>query len=85
MLERTLKKRDRDRIQEYAREQWDRRLRLRGGMDAQTADLVRQDVKRYLKRQKVGTGILGAILMQIAIRFAMALITRWLDQYNERR
>jgi hypothetical protein len=85
MLERSLKAADRRRIREYTREQWDRRMRLRGDMDEPTAELVRQDVRRYLRRKPVGSGILGAILMQIALRFAMKLIEKWLRDFNERR
>ncbi len=87
MIERALKREERQRIKKYARERWDARMRL-GGMNAQNASLVQQDVERFLRRGKVGNGILATIFLNIAIRFAQSLIRKWLNDWmveNERR
>ena len=88
MIERALRKSDRDRIRKYARERWESRLRHDGKMSADTASLIQQDVFRYIRRTKVGGGIFSAILIKIAMTFAAALIRKWLENWledNERR
>lgn len=85
MLEKALKAEERQKIRDFAAQAFERRSRLRSKMDEQGVELVRQDVRRYLRRQRTGSGFLSAILIQIAIRFAMKLIEKWAREYNERR
>jgi hypothetical protein len=80
MIEKALRKEDRERIRNFARERWEARMR-HSGMNAQNASMVQQDVERFIRRQKVGNGIIATILMNIAIRFAQSLIRKWLNDW----
>ncbi len=80
MIEKALRREERERIREYARERWESRMR-QGGMNSRNASMVQQDVERFIRRQKVGSGIIATILMNIAIRFAQSLIRKWLNDW----
>jgi len=80
MIEKALRREERKRIQDYARERWEARMR-HSGMSAQNASMVQQDVERFIRRKKVGNGIIATILMNIAIRFAQSLIRKWLNDW----
>ncbi|MFZ9077488.1 MAG: hypothetical protein ACO23H_03070 [Alphaproteobacteria bacterium] len=80
MIERVLRKAERESIRKYAKQSWDNRART-GKMDARKASMVQQDVARWIKSRKQRTqGIFATIFMHIAIKFAMALITKWLQE-----
>ena len=86
MIERVLKESDRERIRSYARMRWNARKRFAvedgGGFTADDAAIVQQETFAYIKRTR-GGGLLGAIMMQIAMKFAAAMIRRWLERMFE--